>query len=128
MGDEYITGEDVERVCAQLEHDGEVVLTHIIRKLEENPELLCDSVKIMSEEEPHIKYAKGLFAKRFSDAVGFQVDNDLFVEAMACLMPDMPDKKRDAIVDGALDYKRRNTQQYYMEGFGKEFEGNISDY
>lgn len=128
MGDDYITEEDVERVYSQLEDDGEVVLTHIIKKLEQNPELLYDSVKIMSGEEPHINYAKDLFAKRFSDAVGFQVDNDMFVEAMACLMPDLPDKKRNSMVDGAVDYKRRNTQQYYMEGFGKEFSGNISDY
>lgn len=127
MGADYISGEDLAKVYAKLENEDDLILTEILKKLEQNPEILKESVQMMLGEEPFKNYAKNLFGKKFSNVVGFTVDNDMFIDAMVCIMPSIPEDVCSEYLDQAILYKRENTEKYYKEGFGKEFKGNISN-
>jgi hypothetical protein len=107
-----------------LERKRKEVAMQIIGIIEDDPGLLAEAKGIMQGKDPHVAYTRTGFAGRLSDKVGFRVDNDRFIEMMYQMM-NLPYDVYERLFRAAVDYKQRNTQEYFREGFGEEFDGNI---
>ena len=115
----YVRPEDMKDSLEKITDGRERAKQDIVSKLKSDPELFKRAVDIMNSDNPGENYAKNLFGKQFSEAVGHIVNNILFVELMSEALGWDYEKIRQ-LRRQAAQYQMNNPAKYNKEGFGRD--------